>query len=318
MASTGNYEKGLAAYKSGDYATALREFRPLAKQGLASAQSSLGWMYYGGQGVTQNDKTALKWYRLAAEQGDAPAQYSLGVMYENGLGVPQDDKTALKWFTLSAKGKNEYAQSEVNRLQKKIAITETTSSKKSKKKSKQPSVSIADDDPFKIPSFLDRTGDSPPPVQEVSPPAPEKKSAKPEEVSPPAPEEKSKVRKFLEKGDLYGKLAKKATKALGPVGLGLTAYELLGAEAKAGERINKEAAQILIDAGLAVPELVADVLKEAFVPTEMGDATLKNVYEQEFKKPELSESREAVIVKKRPTGRLDFPTDNEKSFMSDW
>ena len=462
MASTGNYEKGLAAYKSGDYATALRKFRPLAKQGLASAQSSLGWMYYGGQGVTQNDKTAVKWYRLAAEQGDAPAQYSLGVMYENGLGVPQDDKTALKWFTLSAKGKNEYAQSEVNRLQKKIAKTETappsktgnyqkgqaayekgdyatalrefkplakqgdasaqnnlgliyrhgkgvtqndktaikwfrlaakqghasaqynlgwvyhqgkgvtqddktalkwltlaaeqgvtddytqsevnrlqkkiaktetTSSKKSKKKSKQPSVSIADDDPFKIPSFLDRTGDSPPPVQEVSPPAPEKKSAKPEEVSPPAPEkksakpeeasppapeEKSKVRKFLEKGDLYGKLAKKATKALGPVGLGLTAYELLGAEAKAGERINKEAAQILIDAGLAVPELVADVLKQAFVPTEMGDATLKNVYEQEFKKPELSESREAVIVKKRPTGRLDFPTDNEKSFMSDW
>ena len=317
MASTGNYEKGLAAYKSGDYATALREFRPLAKQGLASAQSSLGWMYYGGQGVTQNDKTALKWYRLAAEQGDAPAQYSLGVMYENGLGVPQDDKTALKLFTLSAKGKNEYAQSEVNRLQKKIAITETTSSKKSKKKSKQPSVSIADDDPFKIPSFLDRTGDSPPPVQEVSPPAPEKKSAKPEEVSPEKPKnlESERVKKYIEKGKRWGR---KATKALGPVGLGLTAYELLGAEAKAGERINKEAAQILIDAGLAVPELVADVLKEAFVPTEMGDATLKNVYEQEFKKPELSESREAVIVKKRPTGRLDFPTDNEKSFMSDW
>ena len=123
MASTGNYEKGLAAYKSGDYATALRKFRPLAKQGLASAQSSLGWMYYVGQGVPKNDKTAVKWYRLAAEQGDAPAQYSLGVMYENGLGVPQDDKTALKWFTLSAKGKNEYAQSEVNRLQKKIAKT---------------------------------------------------------------------------------------------------------------------------------------------------------------------------------------------------
>ena len=33
-----DYEKGLEAYDQGDYATALRELRPLAEQGHAAAQ----------------------------------------------------------------------------------------------------------------------------------------------------------------------------------------------------------------------------------------------------------------------------------------
>jgi TPR repeat protein len=64
-----DYQKGVAAYKSGDYATALREWTPLAKQGNADAQSLLGAMYNEGQGVPKNHKTAVKWYKLAAEQG---------------------------------------------------------------------------------------------------------------------------------------------------------------------------------------------------------------------------------------------------------
>ena len=41
----------------------------LAEQRNADAQDKLGWMYYKGQGVPQDDKTAVKSYRLAAEQG---------------------------------------------------------------------------------------------------------------------------------------------------------------------------------------------------------------------------------------------------------
>ena len=64
-----DFQKGLTAYKSGDFATALREWTPLAKQGDADAQFNLGLMYDKGQGVPQDYKTAVKWYRLAAEQG---------------------------------------------------------------------------------------------------------------------------------------------------------------------------------------------------------------------------------------------------------
>ena len=79
-ASFADWKKGAAAYQSSDFATALREWTPLAKQGYADAQHNLGVMYHQGQGVPQDDKTAVKWYKLAAEQGDAGAQTSLKIM----------------------------------------------------------------------------------------------------------------------------------------------------------------------------------------------------------------------------------------------
>ena len=97
-----DFNKGLAAAQSGDFATALREWKPLAEQGHVDAQLNLGQMYYKGQGVSQDDKTAVTWFTLAAEQGHADAQLNLGRMYYKGQGVPQDEKTAGKWITLAA------------------------------------------------------------------------------------------------------------------------------------------------------------------------------------------------------------------------
>lgn len=100
-AAAGFYE-GLQAYSAGDYATALKEWRPLAEQGDAGAQFNLGVMYSQGQGVPQDYAEAVKWYRLAAEQGNAKAQFNLGVMYYNGRGVPQDYVQAHMWWNLAA------------------------------------------------------------------------------------------------------------------------------------------------------------------------------------------------------------------------
>lgn len=85
-AAAGPVEEGVAAYKRGDYATALRLWRPLAEQGDAGARRHLGTMYFKGQGVPQDDVEAVKWWRLAAEQGHADAQYNLGVSYAKGKG----------------------------------------------------------------------------------------------------------------------------------------------------------------------------------------------------------------------------------------
>ena len=103
-------QEGYAAYERGDYATALREFRPLARQGDASAQITLGFMYDKGQGVPQDYAEAVKWYRMAAEQGDADAQSYLGNIFENGQGVPQDYVSAHMWFTLAVAHGDKYAQ----------------------------------------------------------------------------------------------------------------------------------------------------------------------------------------------------------------
>ncbi len=101
-ARAGTLEDGQAAYDRGDYATALRLWRPLAQQGDDYAQLKLGFMYGTGQGVAQDYAKALKWYRLAAQQGEANAQYGLGMMYARGDGVAQDYTEAAKWFRLDA------------------------------------------------------------------------------------------------------------------------------------------------------------------------------------------------------------------------
>ena len=81
-----DFQKGLDAYKSGDYGTAMSEWEPLAKdlvfnplgeEGNARPQWGLGMMYENGHGVTQNYKTAVKWYKLSASQGYAPALTNL-------------------------------------------------------------------------------------------------------------------------------------------------------------------------------------------------------------------------------------------------
>ena len=97
-----DFQKGLDAARSGDYVTALKEWRPLAQQGDADAQYNLGTMYRKGDGVLQDYQEALKWYRLAAEQGYPSAQYNLGSKYRKGEGILQDYKEAVKWYRLSA------------------------------------------------------------------------------------------------------------------------------------------------------------------------------------------------------------------------
>ena len=102
MSASADFQKGLTAYESGDYATALREWYPLAEQGHATAQTNLGVMYHYGKGVPKDHKTAAKWYRLAAEQGNADAQTNLGVMYTNGEGVTRDYVYAYMWLNIAA------------------------------------------------------------------------------------------------------------------------------------------------------------------------------------------------------------------------
>lgn len=97
-----DYNKGWEAALVGDFATALQEWKPLAEQGDARAQVSLGFMYDNGNGVLKDATEAVKWYRLAAEQGDADLQNSLGLMYQNGNGILKDYTESLKWHRLAS------------------------------------------------------------------------------------------------------------------------------------------------------------------------------------------------------------------------
>ncbi|MDP6515051.1 MAG: hypothetical protein QF926_00310 [Alphaproteobacteria bacterium] len=67
----GPWEEAEAAYNRGDYETAFRLLRPLAEQGDADAQLSLGFSYATGQGASQDYVQAHKWFALAASRPSA-------------------------------------------------------------------------------------------------------------------------------------------------------------------------------------------------------------------------------------------------------
>ena len=115
-----DFQKGLTAASQGDYATALKEWTPLAEQGVAAAQFNLGIMYDIGDGVVQNYKTAVKWYTLAAEQEFALAQYNLGAMYDNGWGVIQDNIYAHMWYNIAASSGDSEAAENRTKIEKKM------------------------------------------------------------------------------------------------------------------------------------------------------------------------------------------------------
>jgi uncharacterized protein len=97
-----DFQAGMEANNRGDYATALREWRPLAGQGDALAQYNLGVLYRKGRGMPQDDVQARQWFEKAAAQGQAKAQFNLGTLYFNGEGVKKDYQQALRWFRLAA------------------------------------------------------------------------------------------------------------------------------------------------------------------------------------------------------------------------
>ena len=64
-----DFQKGLAAYNAGDYATALQEWTPLAEAGDIATQYNLGLMYGKGQGTLQDNATAHMWSNIGAANG---------------------------------------------------------------------------------------------------------------------------------------------------------------------------------------------------------------------------------------------------------
>lgn len=90
------------AFDRSNYATALKIWLPLAKEGDASAQTYVGEIFEKGLGVPPDHAAAADWYRRAAESGYSRAAINLGHLYEQGLGVPKDPPQALTWYRRAA------------------------------------------------------------------------------------------------------------------------------------------------------------------------------------------------------------------------
>ena len=84
------FEQGREAYMAGDYGAAFERLITEAEAGNPEAQYTIGYMYYEGQGVGQDEDRALQWIRRAAEGGSEPALKALGELASmGGRGAPQ-------------------------------------------------------------------------------------------------------------------------------------------------------------------------------------------------------------------------------------
>lgn len=94
--------KAEEAMQAGNYAEAFCIIKPLALQGNADAQFSLGWMYANGYGLRIDEPEAFRWWRKAAEQGHPEAMFTVAMAYLNGEGVEKDEHAALEWLHKAA------------------------------------------------------------------------------------------------------------------------------------------------------------------------------------------------------------------------
>jgi len=99
------FDEGLTAYERGDYATALREWLPLAEQGHAGAQNNLGLMYDKGQGVPQDHVQAHIWFNLAATQGNKQAAKDRDIVAKRmtPVDISEAQRLARKWWAKRGK-----------------------------------------------------------------------------------------------------------------------------------------------------------------------------------------------------------------------
>ncbi len=115
-ASAGEFEDAVVAYQASDYATAYPIFMDLANAGHSGAETMLGVMYFGGQGVEKNESFAAIWFFKASQKGNANAHLAFGSLHIRGVGVLQNLSKAYKWLLLAAERGEGAVASEANRL----------------------------------------------------------------------------------------------------------------------------------------------------------------------------------------------------------
>ena len=127
-----DWQKGVTAYTSGDYATALREWTPLAEQGDADAQKKLKEIKIllslspkeqrnlaSLEARKGNYKKALNFLDQASGNGDHIASWKLAGNYRGtlqGWGIKKDLRKARHYEKLAAEQGSPSAQSFINAI----------------------------------------------------------------------------------------------------------------------------------------------------------------------------------------------------------
>ncbi len=94
-----SFDNGQKAYKSNNYKEAVKFYAKACKEGNAQGCYELGYMYYSGKGIKQDDSKGLQFYNKACDMNLSGSCLYLGFMYLNGDMVKQDNEKAKYFFS---------------------------------------------------------------------------------------------------------------------------------------------------------------------------------------------------------------------------
>jgi len=85
-------------YKQDRKAEVVELYTQAAELGSVQAEYLLGWAYYRGDGVEEDETKAAGWFVKSAEHGHMSGQYRAGFFSELGIGMPKNYANAAKWY----------------------------------------------------------------------------------------------------------------------------------------------------------------------------------------------------------------------------
>lgn len=89
---------------------AIRNLEKSAELNFATAQATLGMIYFAGIGVEKDAELAIKWSSLAAKRKIPLGMFYLGLAYSIGDGVDANDDYAIRWIRAAAERELTMAQ----------------------------------------------------------------------------------------------------------------------------------------------------------------------------------------------------------------
>jgi len=96
--STVAYNRGVDAYRAGDFAQARTEWARSVEEGDPDAMNNLGYLWARGFGGEADLARAVALWERAARLGQSESMLHLGVAYERGVGVAKDEAQAYAWY----------------------------------------------------------------------------------------------------------------------------------------------------------------------------------------------------------------------------
>jgi uncharacterized protein len=85
-----------------NFAKGIRHLTKSAEMGFATAQSTLGMIYFTGIGVRKDRELAIKWCARAAGDKLPLGMFYLGMAYSVGDGIARNDDYAMRWIRAAA------------------------------------------------------------------------------------------------------------------------------------------------------------------------------------------------------------------------